>query len=72
MQIRFTSNVATASLPAASAPSGERKRTRGNVPGKWNAKSWTARAPVGTLSSVPLGDESLRGRKDFQSLLMAH
>lgn len=42
--MRFTSG----SL-AASAPSGERKRSRGNLPGKWNAKSWTARSACGNF-----------------------
>jgi len=70
MQMRFTFGVATAGLLAASAPPGERKRSWGNVPSKWNAKSWTARSSVNLVARW--GDESLAAREDFQSLLMAY
>lgn len=70
MQMRFTSGLATA---GGKYTPGRMKARRGNVPGKWNAKSRTAAAPLWELRRpLPLGDESLPGRKDFQSLLMAH
>lgn len=46
----YLRGVATARLPAASAPSGEaRGEAVVTFPGKWNAKSWTARTLRGNL-----------------------
>ncbi|EFN63027.1 Protein kinase C [Camponotus floridanus] len=62
MQMRFTSDVATARLPAASAPSGGGKRSRSNVPGKWNAKSWTARMSRENLVVRSIGRRKSPGK----------
>lgn len=66
MQMRFTSDVATARLRAASAPSGERESEAGvTFPANEMQNPGRRERSGKTWSSVTLDDESLPGSKGF-------
>jgi len=62
MQIRFTSDIATASLPVANAPSGKRKRSRDNVSRQMECKILDA---CGNFVVRAIGRRKSPGSKGF-------